>query len=39
MPRQSAITAKIDARKWIAIPEGKAWLAKKQEEQEKIKLA
>lgn len=30
---------KIYARKWMATPEGKAWLAKKQEEVAEIKLA
>lgn len=30
---------KIHARKFLATPEGKAWLAKKQEELEEIKLA
>lgn len=30
---------KIHARKFLATPEGKAWLAKKQEEREEIKLA
>lgn len=30
---------KIHARKFLEIPEGKAWLAKKQEEREEIKLA
>ncbi|EMF0803254.1 TPA: hypothetical protein ACV5CR_005077 [Klebsiella aerogenes] len=30
---------KIYARKFLATPEGKAWLAKKQEEREEIKLA
>ncbi|WPR97902.1 hypothetical protein [Klebsiella aerogenes] len=30
---------KIHARKFRAAPEGKAWLAKKQEEREEIKLA
>ncbi|HBM2591885.1 TPA: hypothetical protein LUX83_005227 [Enterobacter hormaechei subsp. hoffmannii] len=30
---------KIHARKFLASPEGKAWLAKKQEEREEIKLA
>lgn len=30
---------KIHARKWMATPEGKAWLAKKQEEEAEIKLA
>lgn len=29
---------KIHARKFLATPEGKAWLAKKQEEREEIKL-
>jgi len=29
---------KIYTRKWLATPEGKAWLAKKQEEQDEIKL-
>ncbi|WP_213785312.1 hypothetical protein [Enterobacter hormaechei] len=30
---------KIHARKFLATPEGKAWLAKKQEEEAEIKLA
>jgi len=30
---------KIHARKFLATPEGKAWLARKQEEREEIKLA
>ncbi|WP_193132231.1 hypothetical protein [Enterobacter hormaechei] len=30
---------RIHARKFLATPEGKAWLAKKQEEREEIKLA
>ena len=30
---------KIHARKFLATSEGKAWLAKKQEEREEIKLA
>ncbi|MCK4226842.1 hypothetical protein J2N90_00210 [Enterobacter asburiae] len=30
---------KIHARKFLATPEGKSWLAKKQEEREEIKLA
>lgn len=29
---------KIQVRKWMATPKGKAWLAKKQEEREEIKL-
>ncbi|EOX3826237.1 hypothetical protein ACPGAX_004883 [Enterobacter quasiroggenkampii] len=32
-------TRKIHARKFLATPEDKAWLAKKQEEREEIKLA
>lgn len=40
---QKAVTKrnnrKIHARKFLATPEGKAWLAKKQEEREEIKLA
>ena len=30
---------KISARKFLATPEGKVWLAEKQEEQEEINLA
>lgn len=30
---------KIHTRKWLATPEGKAWLAKKQEEEQEIRLA
>lgn len=30
---------KIHARKFLATPEGKAWLAKKQQEEAEIKLA
>ena len=30
---------KIHARKFLATPEGKAWLARKQEEEAEIKLA
>ena len=30
---------KTHARKFLATPEGKAWLAKKQEDREEIKLA
>ncbi|MCW9451795.1 hypothetical protein [Klebsiella michiganensis] len=30
---------KIHARKFLATPEGKAWLERKQEEREEIKLA